>query len=67
MWRMLQQPELDDYVVATGAAHSVQQFVELAFPKWCARWWKRIAARWASAWFWRDATLNLQGWTRWKA
>jgi len=31
MWRMLQQPEPDDYVVATGEAHSVQEFVELAF------------------------------------
>jgi GDPmannose 4,6-dehydratase len=31
MWRMLQQPEPDDYVVATGETHSVQEFVELAF------------------------------------
>jgi GDPmannose 4,6-dehydratase len=31
MWRMLQQDEPDDYVVATGEAHSVQEFVELAF------------------------------------
>jgi GDPmannose 4,6-dehydratase len=28
---MLQQPELDDYVVATGETHSVRQFCELAF------------------------------------
>jgi GDPmannose 4,6-dehydratase len=31
MWRMLQQPEPDDYVVATGEAHSVQDLVEIAF------------------------------------
>ena len=31
MWRMLQQPEPDDYVIATGETHSVQQFVEIAF------------------------------------
>lgn len=31
MWRMLQQPEPDDYVLATGETHSVREFVELAF------------------------------------
>ncbi len=31
MWRMLQQPEPSDYVVATGETHSVQEFLELAF------------------------------------
>jgi GDPmannose 4,6-dehydratase len=31
MWRMLQQPEPDDYVVATGEAHSVRDLVEIAF------------------------------------
>jgi GDPmannose 4,6-dehydratase len=31
MWLMLQQPEPQDYVVATGEAHSVREFVELAF------------------------------------
>ncbi len=31
MWIMLQQPEPDDYVVATGKTHSVREFVELAF------------------------------------
>jgi GDPmannose 4,6-dehydratase len=31
MWRMLQQPEADDYVLATGETHSVREFVELAF------------------------------------
>ncbi len=31
MWRMLQQPEPDDYVVGTGVTHSVQHLVEVAF------------------------------------
>ncbi len=31
MWLMLQQPEPDDYVVATGECHSVREFAELAF------------------------------------
>jgi len=31
MWRMLQQPEADDYVVATGEAHTVRELVEIAF------------------------------------
>lgn len=31
MWMMLQQPEPDDYVVATGESHSVRQFCEMAF------------------------------------
>src|SRR5882672_10490910 len=31
MWLMLQQEQPDDYVVATGRTHSVQQLVELAF------------------------------------
>jgi len=31
MWLMLQQPEPDDYVVATGESHSVGELVEIAF------------------------------------
>ena len=31
MWRMLQQDEPGDYVVATGEPNSVQKFVEIAF------------------------------------
>jgi len=30
MWLMLQQPEPDDYVIATGEQHSVREFVEAA-------------------------------------
>jgi GDPmannose 4,6-dehydratase len=31
MWLMLQQPQPDDYVLATGESHSVREFIELAF------------------------------------
>jgi len=31
MWRMLQQDEPDDYVIATGETHSVREFVEGVF------------------------------------
>jgi GDPmannose 4,6-dehydratase len=31
MWRMLQQPEAEDFVLATGETHTVTEFVEKAF------------------------------------
>jgi GDPmannose 4,6-dehydratase len=31
MWRILQQDEPDDYVLATGQSHSVREFVTRAF------------------------------------
>ncbi len=31
MWLILQQPQPEDYVLATGETHSVREFVELAF------------------------------------
>ncbi|MEO6886037.1 MAG: GDP-mannose 4,6-dehydratase [Jatrophihabitantaceae bacterium] len=31
MWRMLQEPQGDDYVVATGETHSIREFLDLAF------------------------------------
>ena len=33
MWRMLQQDKPDDYVVATGETHTVQEFLEVAFAR----------------------------------
>jgi GDPmannose 4,6-dehydratase len=33
MWRMLQQDKPDDYVVATGETHTVQEFLEVAFTR----------------------------------
>jgi GDPmannose 4,6-dehydratase len=31
MWLMLQQPQSDDYVIATGETHTVREFAEAAF------------------------------------
>ncbi|MEK9180171.1 MAG: GDP-mannose 4,6-dehydratase [Patescibacteria group bacterium] len=31
MWKMLQQPAPDDYVIGTGESHSVREFVDKAF------------------------------------
>jgi GDPmannose 4,6-dehydratase len=33
MWRMLQQPEGGDYVVATGETHSIRDFLDVAFQR----------------------------------
>ncbi|MDA7949166.1 MAG: GDP-mannose 4,6-dehydratase [Hyphomicrobiaceae bacterium] len=33
MWRILQQPEPDDFVLASGEMHSVRKFVEQAFSR----------------------------------
>ena len=33
MWLMLQQNEPDDYVIATGETHSIEEFLTLAFDK----------------------------------
>jgi len=42
MWLMLQQDEPDDYVVATGEAHSVQELVEVAFARVGLDWEKFV-------------------------
>jgi len=31
MWRMLQQEQPDDFVLATGETHSVKEFIETVF------------------------------------
>ncbi len=38
MWRMLQQDEPDDFVVATGQTHTVRRFCEIAFEHVGLRW-----------------------------
>jgi GDPmannose 4,6-dehydratase len=43
MWLMLQQPTPDDYVVASGVAHSVKNLVETAFSYVGLDWEKYIA------------------------
>ena len=42
MWRMLQQPEPEDYVVGTGAAHSVRDLVQAAFGHVGLDWEKHV-------------------------
>lgn len=49
MWRMLQMPEGDDYVLATGEAKTVREFVDRAFAQigvgleWCGSGVREIA------------------------
>jgi GDPmannose 4,6-dehydratase len=43
MWLMLQAPEPDDYVIATGESHSVREFCELAFElAGMPLWWRGV-------------------------
>lgn len=42
MWMMLQTPAADDYVIATGASYSLEQFVEKAFQTHGLDWKKYV-------------------------
>ncbi len=42
MWRMLQQQAAGDYVVATGEAHSVREFLEMAFEALDLDWRRHV-------------------------
>ncbi|HSJ96944.1 MAG TPA: GDP-mannose 4,6-dehydratase [Myxococcota bacterium] len=42
MWRMLQQPEPDDYVIATGETHTVRELVEIAFERAGLEWQRYV-------------------------
>jgi GDPmannose 4,6-dehydratase len=42
MWLMLQQPEGDDYVIATGETHTVREVVEIAFDRVGLDWEKYV-------------------------
>jgi GDPmannose 4,6-dehydratase len=42
MWMMLQQDEPDDYVIATGETHTVQELVEVAFAHVGLDWQKYV-------------------------
>ena len=42
MWLMLQQDNPDDYVIATGRAHSVRDFVKAAFSHVDLDWEKYV-------------------------
>jgi GDPmannose 4,6-dehydratase len=43
MWRMLQQPQPDDYVIATNESHTVRELCELAFARVGLDWQKHVA------------------------
>ncbi len=42
MWRMLQQDEPEDYVLATGETHTVREFIEVAFAHAGMDWQKYV-------------------------
>jgi GDPmannose 4,6-dehydratase len=42
MWLMMQQSEANDFVIATGEHHSVQEFLELAFERLSLDWRKYV-------------------------
>src|SRR5437867_7328818 len=42
MWRMLQREEPEDYVIATGEAHTVRELLELAFGRLDLDWRKHV-------------------------
>jgi GDPmannose 4,6-dehydratase len=56
MWLMLQQDEADDYVVGTGATHSVEEFVRIAFDHAGLDWRRHVAI---DPHFYRPAEVDL--------
>lgn len=44
MWRMLQKPEPEDYVIATGESHTVREFVEEAFAHLGLDWRRHVVS-----------------------
>ncbi len=56
MWRMLQQPTPQDYVIGTGKTHSVQQLVELAFSHVGLDWRRHVVS---DPKFYRPAEVDL--------
>ena len=57
MWLMLQQDEPDDYVIATGETHSIEEFLTLAFDKVGLGDWRPYARH--DAKFLRPAEVDL--------
>ena len=56
MWRMLQQPEPRDYVVASGNTHSVRELCEVAFSRVGLDWEKYVVI---DERFYRPAEVDL--------
>lgn len=57
MWRMLQQDKPDDYVLATGETHSIEEFLELAFKEVGIDDWKPYVRQ--NPEFMRPAEVNV--------
>ncbi|MDR1012650.1 MAG: GDP-mannose 4,6-dehydratase, partial [Lactobacillales bacterium] len=57
MWLMLQQDKADDYVLATGETHSIEEFLDLAFAEIGIKDWKPYVAR--NEAFTRPAEVDL--------
>jgi len=57
MWMMLQQPEPDDYVIATGETRTGQELVELAFAEAGLDDWRRYVRQ--DPKFFRPAEVDL--------
>jgi len=57
MWMMLQQPEPDDYVIATGKTHSIEDLVERAFAEVGIEDWRNYVRQ--DRKFYRPAEVDL--------
>ncbi|WBU37778.1 GDP-mannose 4,6-dehydratase [Homoserinibacter sp. YIM 151385] len=57
MWRMLQQPEGDDYVVSTNETHSVREYLDIAFSHVGIEDWERHVYQ--DPQFFRPAEVDL--------
>lgn len=57
MWLMLQQAEADDYVIATGETHSIEEFLTLAFDEVGITDWKPFVVQ--DPRFMRPAEVDL--------
>jgi GDPmannose 4,6-dehydratase len=57
MWMMLQQPEPDDYVIATGETHSIRELVDRAFAEVGIEDWSRHVRQ--DRKFYRPAEVDL--------
>lgn len=57
MWMMLQQPKPDDFVVATGKSHSIEQLLEVAFAAADLKNWRQYVRQ--DQRFFRPAEVDL--------
>jgi len=57
MWMMLQQPKPDDFVVATGKSHSIEQLLEVAFVAADLKDWRQYVRQ--DQRFFRPAEVDL--------